>query len=146
MRLTAPRQAHEREGHERFTLDRILAEEAEVLQMCDTRDVRAVMRVQQRHTTGLSPDQARAVRNIAESPWLVQPLAAPAGAGKTTSMRVLRATAHDFYHHRRVLVLAPTGQAVDVAVREGAGDKGMTSPRRSTTCAKPACGGIPTHS
>jgi hypothetical protein len=27
MRLTAPRAAHQREGHERFTLDRILAEE-----------------------------------------------------------------------------------------------------------------------
>ena len=28
MRLTGPRAAHQREGHERFTLDRILAEEA----------------------------------------------------------------------------------------------------------------------
>ena len=90
MRLTRPRQAHEREGHERFTLDLILAEEFDVLQMCDARDVRAVMRVQERHTAELSPDQARAVRNIAESPWLVQPLAAPAGAGKTTSMRAAR--------------------------------------------------------
>ena len=27
---------------------------------------------------------------------------------------------------RRVLVLAPTGKAVDVAVREGAGDEGYT--------------------
>jgi hypothetical protein len=40
-------------------------------------------------------------------------------------MRALRATARDFYN-RRVLVLAPTGQAVDVAVRGGAGDTGMT--------------------
>ena len=125
MRLTRPRRPHEREGHERFTLDRILAEEFDVLQMCDAQDVRAVMRVEQRHTADLSSDQARAVRNIAESPWLVQPLAAAAGAGKTTSMRALRATAHDFYN-RRVLVWAPTGQAVDVAIREGAGDTGMT--------------------
>ena len=40
-------------------------------------------------------------------------------------MRALRAAAH-----RRidgtVLVLAPTGKAVDVAVREGAGDQGYT--------------------
>ncbi len=97
MRLTRLRLAHEREGHERFTLDRILAEEVDVLQMCDARDVRGAMRIKEHHTQGLSPDQARAVRNIGESPWLVQPLAAPAGAGKTTSMRVLRATAHDFY-------------------------------------------------
>ena len=87
--------------------------------------MRAVLRIKERHTAGLSADQARAIRNIAESPWLVQPLAAPAGAGKTTSLRALRATARDFYN-RRVLVLAPTGQAVDVAVREGAGDTGMT--------------------
>ena len=40
-------------------------------------------------------------------------------------MRALRAAAHDRYG-RRVLVLAPTGKAVDVAMREGAGDAGMT--------------------
>jgi conjugative relaxase-like TrwC/TraI family protein len=125
MRLTRPRRVHEREGHERFTLDRILAEEWDVLRMCDARDVRATVPVEDRHTARLSADQARAVRNIAESPWLVQPLAAPAGAGKTTSMRAMRAAAHDAYN-RRVLVLAPTGQAVDVAVREGAGDEGLT--------------------
>jgi AAA domain len=125
IRLTAPRAAHQREGHARFTLDRILAEEVAVLGLVDARNVRAVLRIKEGHTAGLSADQARAIRNIAESPWLVQPLAAPAGAGKTTSLRALRATARDFYN-RRVLVLAPTGQAVDVAVREGAGDTGMT--------------------
>lgn len=72
-----------------------------------------------------SPDQKAAVQNIGESPWLVQPLSAPAGAGKTTSLRALASAAH----HRfgaSVLVLAPTGQAVDVAMREGAGDDGLT--------------------
>ena len=64
------------------------------------------------------------MQNIAASPWLVQPLSAPAGAGKTTSMRALAAAAHRC--RRRVLVLAPTGKAVDVAVREGAGDAGYT--------------------
>ena len=73
----------------------------------------------------LSADQKRAVENIGRSPWLVQPLSAPAGAGKTTSMRALRAAAHR-RHGGRVLVLAPTGKAVDVAVREGAGDEGLT--------------------
>lgn len=65
------------------------------------------------------------MQNIGESPWLVQPLSAPAGAGKTTSLRALASAAH----HRfgaSVLVLAPTGQAVDVAMREGAGDDGLT--------------------
>jgi hypothetical protein len=123
--LSAPRAAHQREGHERFTLDAILEEEAAVLDLVDARDDRAQLWVKDEDTAHLSPDQKRAVENIGRSPWLVQPLRAPAGAGKTTSMRSLRAAAH-----RRikgtVLVLAPTGKAVDVAVREGAGDQGYT--------------------
>ena len=124
VRLTAPRQPHQREGHERFTTDAILAEEASLLDLVDARDVRASMWVKDIDTAGLSPDQKRAVDNVAKSPWLVQPLSAPAGAGKTTSMRVLAAMARR--RDSRVLVFAPTGKAVDVAVREGAGDTGYT--------------------
>jgi ATP-dependent exoDNAse (exonuclease V) alpha subunit len=123
--LTAPRAAHQREGHERFTLDRILAEEKAVLDLVDARDDRTLLWVKDDDTAALSPDQKRAVHNIARSPWLIQPLSAPAGAGKTTSMRALVRAAHR-RHGGRVLVLAPTGQAVDVAVREGAGDDGLT--------------------
>ena len=65
------------------------------------------------------------MENIGRSPWLIQPLSAPAGAGKTTSMRALVKAAHR-RSGARVLVLAPTGKAVDVAVREGAGDDGLT--------------------
>jgi hypothetical protein len=125
LRLTAPRSAHQREGHERFTLDRILAEETAVLDLVDACDDRALLWVKDEDTADLSPDQKRAVENIGRSPWLIQPLSAPAGAGKTTSMRALVKAAH----RRRgatVLVLAPTGKAVDVAVREGAGDEGLT--------------------
>ena len=125
IRLTAPRAAHQREGHERFTLDRILAEETAVLDLVDARDDRALLWVKDEDTAALSPDQRRAVQNIARSPWLVQPLSAPAGAGKTTSMRALVRAAHRRWG-ARVLVLAPTGKAVDVAVREGAGDEGFT--------------------
>ena len=125
MRLTAPRAAHEREGHERFTLARILAEEALVLDVVDAQNPRSMLWVQDEDTRGLSPDQKTAVENIGRSPWLVQPLSAPAGAGKTTSLRALVSTVHHRYG-ARVLVLAPTGQAVDVAMREGAGDEGMT--------------------
>jgi AAA domain/UvrD-like helicase C-terminal domain len=50
---------------------------------------------------------------------------APAGAGKTTSLRALAGPVHRRFGGK-VLVLAPTGQAVDVAMREGAGDEGMT--------------------
>lgn len=99
-----------------------MAEEAALLDLIDARDVRASMWVQDADTEGLSPDQKRAVENVAKSPWLVQPVSAPAGAGKTTSMCALAAVAHR--RRGQVLVLAPTGKAVDVAVREGAGDTG----------------------
>jgi conjugative relaxase-like TrwC/TraI family protein len=125
VRLTAPRAAHQREGHERFTLDAILEEEAAVLELVDARNNRAMLWIKDDDTAHLSPDQKRAVENIGRSPWLVQPLSAPAGAGKTTSMRALRTAAHRRIHGT-VLVLAPTGKAVDVAVREGAGDQGYT--------------------
>jgi conjugative relaxase-like TrwC/TraI family protein len=125
VRLTAPRAAHQREGHERFTLDAILQEEAAVLDLVDARNNRAMLWINDRDTAQLSPDQKRAVRNIGRSPWLVQPLSAPAGADKTTSMRALRTAAHRRFGGT-VLVLAPTGKAVDVAVREGAGDHGYT--------------------
>jgi hypothetical protein len=45
--------------------------------------------------------------------------------GKTTSMRALAAVAPR-RRHGQILVLAPTGKAVDVAVREGVGDAGYT--------------------
>lgn len=125
MRLSAPRASHKREGHERFTLARILAEEAVVLDLVDAQNPRSMLWVQDEDTAGLSPDQKVAVENIGGSPWLVQPLSAPAGAGKTTSLRALVRAAHHRYG-ASVLVLAPTGQAVDVAMREGAVDEGMT--------------------
>jgi conjugative relaxase-like TrwC/TraI family protein len=126
VRLTAPRVAHQREGYERFTLDAILQEEAAVLDLVDARNDRAMLWIKEEDTAHLSPDQKRAVQNIGRSPWLVQPLSAPAGAGKTTSMRALRAAARRRFGGT-VLVVAPTGKAVDVAVREGAGDHGYTT-------------------
>ena len=125
LRISEPRQAHEREGHERFTTKPIIAEEAALFGLMGARDERGVIAEAAVDTAGLSPDQARAITAIATSPWLIQPLSAPAGAGKTTSLKALRAAAHRA-GERRVVVLAPTGKAVDVAVREGAGDEGYT--------------------
>ena len=94
MRISEPRQAHEREGHERFTTAPIIAEEAAVLELMGARDERGVIAEAAVDTAGLSPDQGRAITAIATSPWLIQPLSAPAGAGKTTSLKALRAAAH----------------------------------------------------
>ncbi len=54
------------------------------------------------------------------------PLSAPAGAGKTTSMRALRSIV-ERRSKARMIVIAPTGKkAVDVAVAEGAATEGYT--------------------
>ena len=124
LRISAPRERHHREGHERFTIDAVIAEEARVFEMVDDADNRTRLDVSTADLGDLSADQQRAIRNIAVSPYLVQPLAAPAGAGKTHSLKALRAAAHRA--RKQVLVLAPTGKAVDEAMAEGAGDKGLT--------------------
>jgi hypothetical protein len=93
VRISAPRGAHEREGHEKFTLNAIIKEEEQILDMVDERDNRSLLDVHHTDIEELSADQARAVAAIGTSPWLVQPLCAPAGAGKTHSLRALRTAA-----------------------------------------------------
>lgn len=95
------------------------------MELVDARNERAVLWLPARDTAGLSADQRAAVTEIARSPWLVQPLTAPAGAGKTTCLRTLAAAARGVTRGTAI-VLAPTGKAVDVALREGAGDQGYT--------------------
>jgi conjugative relaxase-like TrwC/TraI family protein len=124
VRMSAPREAHHREGHELFTVDAVIAEETRIFDMVDETDNRARLDVRAADLAGLSRDQARAIVNIAVSPYLVQPLQAPAGAGKTHSLQALRAGAHRA--NKEVLVLAPTGKAVDEAMRDEAGDRGLT--------------------
>ena len=124
IRISAPRQAHHREGHEMFTVDAVIAEEARIFDLVDVVDNRARLDVRTADLDGLSEDQARVITNIAPSPYLVQPLQAPAGAGKTHSLHALRTGAHRA--NKKVLVLAPTGKAVDEAMRGQAGDRGLT--------------------
>jgi conjugative relaxase-like TrwC/TraI family protein len=124
VRISATREAHHREGHELFTVDAVITEETRIFDMVDAVDARARLDVRTADLAGLSADQARAIANIAQSPFLVQPLQAPAGAGKTHSLQVLRAAAHRT--RKEVLVLAPTGKAVDEAMRDKAGDRGLT--------------------
>lgn len=125
IRISVPRLAHEREGHEGFTTAAVIAEEAAIVDLMGARNERAALAPTALATAGLSAAQAAAITAIATSPWLIQPLSAPAGAGKTTSLKALRMAAHRA-GKPRVVVLAPTGNAVDVAVGEGAGDVGYT--------------------
>ena len=123
MRLTGPRVAHQREGHERFTLDRILAEEAVLLTWSTPATAGAAVGPR-RHRGAVAGPAARRAQHRHHA-VAGAPVGAPAGAGKTTSMRALAAVAHRsppaaWWCSR------PTGKAVDVAVREGAGDTGYT--------------------
>ena len=86
LRVTAPREAHHREGHELFTVDAVIAEEQRIFDMIDAADTGTRLDVRAADLGDLSADQARAIGNIAQSPYLVQPLQAPAGAGKTHSL------------------------------------------------------------
>jgi conjugative relaxase-like TrwC/TraI family protein len=124
VRVSGSREAHHREGHEMFTVDAVIAEETRVFDLVDEADARARLDTRSADLDDLSADQARAITAIAASPYLVQPLQAPAGAGKTHSLAALRAAAHRA--NKDVLVLAPTGKAVDEAMRGGAGDRGLT--------------------
>ena len=73
----------------------MIAEEIAVWEMIGARDAAAVFDAAAVvDAAGLSEDQRRAVAAVAASPWLVQVIAAPAGAGKTTSLRALREAAH----------------------------------------------------
>ena len=121
LRIGDERQAHQREGSIRYTAADLVAEERAVIEVMGRRHRGAVL--PSVDTAGLSADQARAVTAIATSQRLVQPLR-PGGAGKTHSLRAPGAAAHDA--GKRVLVAAATGRAVDVAVREKAGDHGAT--------------------
>jgi ATP-dependent exoDNAse (exonuclease V) alpha subunit len=122
--VSAPRAAHHREGHARYTVEAVIAEEKRIFAIVDETDTGARLDVRTEDLDGLSVDQARAIAAIAQSRQLVQPLQAPAGAGKTRSLAALRAAAHRCNKH--VLVIAPTGRAVDQALREEAGDRGET--------------------
>ena len=88
MRVSAPREAHHREGHEMFTVDAVIAEEERIFDMVDAADNRARLDVRDRgpRRTCRRTRRARSP-TIAHSPYLVQPLQAPAGAGKTHSLQ-----------------------------------------------------------
>jgi conjugative relaxase-like TrwC/TraI family protein len=126
LQITEPRRRHEREGHDRYTVEPIIAEEAAVLALMGARNERTALPEQTLKLDELSAEQARVIDSIARSPWLIQALSAPAGAGKTTSLRALREATHRANEYGRVLVLAPTGKAVDEAVQQCAGDTGYT--------------------
>src|SRR5271166_4892256 len=60
VRISAPRRAHEREGHEKYSLDVIMAEESRIFGLVDEADNRARLDVRFDDVAALSADQVRA--------------------------------------------------------------------------------------
>ena len=75
----------------------------------------------------LSPAQADAMRAVVGSNYLASVVVAPAGAGKTSSLKA----AHKAWNQagKHVVGLAPTGKAADVMVGENVADESMTIAR-----------------
>ena len=98
--------------------------------MVDEPDNRARLDVRAQDLGDLSADQAtRDAATSRRSPYLVQPLQAPAGAGKTHSLQA-RCAPPRTAARKQVLVLAPTGKAVDEAMAKAPATAGSPSPRR----------------
>lgn len=75
----------------------------------------------------LSEAQAVAMRQIVTSPWRAGVVVAPAGAGKTTSLKAAREAWHRL--GKTVVGLAPTGKAADVMTSEKVADQSSTIAR-----------------
>lgn len=121
------REAHEREGSIRYTAEPVLIEEADILSLALARNEQLAVApdmVAAAELSLLSVDQATAVRGLAQSTSCVSVLEAPAGAGKTTTLRSLRAL---YEAEGRVVVgMAPTGRAADEMAQAGAVDAAET--------------------
>jgi hypothetical protein len=112
VRLTAPRAAHQREGHERFTLNIILEEE------------RAVLDQKRRHRRLVTRPETRGREHRPLT--LARPAAVGAGRRGQDHFDARPTRRRAPSSRGTVLVLAPTGKAADVAIREGAGHEGLT--------------------
>lgn len=104
-----------REGHMRYTDALTLHREAEVMQLCDLTSShhRLAATPTQFEMAGLQGSAIGAMTELARSPWMINVLEAPAGSGKTTSLKALRTNAE--HQGRRVILLSAWRQAVNEA-------------------------------
>lgn len=132
--IQSRREAHQREGSITYTSEEIVLEELEALEAAVESDEQLRFAVDVRADIDpfeLSDGQAAAIAAIASTAHRVHVVQAPAGAGKTRSLRALR---HIVEENRspvmraNMWVLAPTGKAADGAARDGA-----AGPERTAT-------------
>src|SRR5699024_5886228 len=106
-----------REGSQRFTAEAVVEEVNDGIDLATARVNRGVDASSIRPIKDtLSVDQARAMRAVVDSHYQASVVVAPAGAGKTSSLKAARQAWERA--GKTVVGLAPTGKAADVMVRE----------------------------
>lgn len=106
-----------REGSQRFTAEAVVEEVNDGIDLATARVNRGVDASSIRPMKDtLSVDQARAMRAVVASCYRASVVVAPAGAGKTSSLKAARQAWERA--GKTVVGLAPTGKAADVMVRE----------------------------
>ena len=118
----------QREGSQKYTTVEVVDEVERAVDMATARVERGVNAESIQPVEGeLSPAQADAMRAIVSSDYLASVVVAPAGAGKTSSLKA----AHKAWNQsgKHVVGLAPTGKAADVMVGENVADESMTIAR-----------------
>ncbi|MCS3853350.1 MobF family relaxase [Tsukamurella ocularis] len=135
--IQASRAAHQREGSITYTTEDIVLEELEALEAAIESDEQLrypVSETEDIDRFDLSGEKADAIAAIARSPHRVQIVQAPAGTGKTRSLKALRHIVEQNQSpamRASMWVLAPTGKAADGAAQEGA-----SAPERTATIDK----------
>lgn len=120
--------ATQREGSQKYTTVEVVDEVERGVDMATARVERGVNAESIQPVEGeLSPAQADAMRAVVGSDYLASVVVAPAGAGKTSSLKA----AHKAWNQagKHVVGLAPTGKAADVMVGENVADESMTIAR-----------------
>lgn len=118
----------QREGSQRFTTDVVIEEVNRGIDLATTRTHNAVVAASIQPVEGvLSPAQARAMTAVVSSDFLASVVVAPAGAGKTSSLKAARQVWEQA--GRTVVGLAPTGKAADVMVGEQVAHESSTIAR-----------------
>lgn len=106
-----------REGAQRFTTEEVVEEVNDGIDLACERIEAGVSPASIEPVDGaLSHAQAEAMAQIVASPYRASVLIAPAGAGKTSSLKAARGAWEQA--GKRVVGLAPTGKAADVMVAE----------------------------
>lgn len=117
-----------REGSQRFTAEPVVEEVNRGIDLATAEVHRGVDASMIQPIEGrLSVDQARAMRTVVASEFLASVVVAPAGAGKTSSLKAARRAWE--MAGKTVVGLAPTGKAADVMVGEAVAHESSTIAR-----------------